>query len=174
MMSFHRPGVYAINMGLDTDNVFKIGGWSQGVGYRFQVDANGVATCTATSARYADLAENYVADTDYEEGTVLMLGGVHEVTLATEETRKVIGVISKNPAHLMNADLEAEHVATIALQGRVPVKVKGKIAKGDMLVSAGNGYAKAHDDPRMGMVIGKSIEDFDGEQGVIEVVIGRM
>ncbi|NDB85714.1 MAG: hypothetical protein EB127_23890, partial [Alphaproteobacteria bacterium] len=77
-------------------------------------------------------------------------------------------------AHLMNAELEAEHVATVALQGRVPVKVKGKISKGDMLVSAGDGYAKAHDDPRMGMVIGKALEDFDGEEGMIEVVIGRM
>jgi hypothetical protein len=142
-------------------------------------DVNGdfnarIMSGTATSARYADLAENYVADADYEEGTVLMFGGMHEVTLAANETRKVIGVISKNPAHLMNSELKADHVATIALQGRVPVKVKGKIAKGDMLVSAGDGYAKAHDDPRMGMVIGKALEDFDGEEGVIEVVVGRM
>ena len=174
-LSFHRAGAYAVNMGLDTDNVFKIGGWSDGANvFRFQVNSAGLATCTATSARYADLAENYVADADYAEGTVLMLGGVYEVTLAIEETRKVIGVISKNPAHLMNAELEAEHTATIALQGRVPVKVKGKISKGDMLVSAGDGYAKAHDDPRMGMVIGKALEDFDGEEGMIEVVIGRM
>jgi hypothetical protein len=131
---------------------------------------NGVAT----QAKYADLAENYLADAKYEEGTVLMIGGVNEVTIGTDLTRKVVGVVSKNPAHLMNSELEGEHVVAVALQGRVPVKVRGKISKGDMLVSAGDGYAKAHDDPRMGMVIGKALEDFDGDEGVIEVVVGRL
>jgi len=170
-LGFHWAGRVASSISLRADGAFSFDN-NPGTG-RESFYAN-IMYGTATSARYADLAENYVADADYEEGTVLMLGGVHEVTLAIEETRKVIGVISKNPAHLMNAELEAEHVATVALQGRVPVRVKGKIAKGDMLVSAGDGYAKAHDDPRMGMVIGKSLEDFDGEEGMIEVVVGRM
>ena len=129
---------------------------------------------TATRAQYADLAENYLADAEYEEGTVLMIGGVNEVTLGTDLTRKVIGVVSKNPAHLMNCELEGDHVVAIALQGRVPVKVRGKVSKGDLMVSAGDGYAKAHDDPRMGMVIGKALEDFDGVEGVIEVVVGKL
>ena len=86
--------------------------------------------------------------------------------------KKVAGVVSTNPAYLMNSD--AEGAVAIALQGRVPCKVKGKVAKGDMMVSAGDGMAMAHPDPKMGEVIGKALEDHDGDQGVIEVVVGRM
>jgi hypothetical protein len=129
---------------------------------------------TATTARYADLAENYLGDVKYEEGTVVMFGGDAEVTLALDGTRKVAGVVSTNPAHLMNDGLKGETVVALALQGRVPCKVVGKICKGDMLVAAGNGYARAEEDPKMGQVIGKALEDFDGDHGVIEVVVGRM
>jgi hypothetical protein len=129
---------------------------------------------TATTARYADLAENYLGDVKYEEGTVVMFGGDAEVTLALDGTRRVAGVVSTNPAHLMNDGLKGETVVALALQGRVPCKVVGKIRKGDMLVAAGNGYARAEEDPKMGQVIGKALEDFDGETGVIEVVVGRM
>jgi hypothetical protein len=128
---------------------------------------------TATTARYADLAENYLGDAKYEEGTVLMLGGTAEVTLATDGTRAVVGVVSTNPAYLMNSELVGDTVAAIALQGRVPCKVTGKIRKGDMLVAAGNGHARAEEDPKLGQVIGKALEDFDGESGVIEVIVGR-
>jgi hypothetical protein len=129
---------------------------------------------TATTARYADLAENYLGDVKYEAGTVVMFGGDAEVTLATDGTRRIAGVVSTNPAHLMNTGLEGETVVALALQGRVPCKVTGKIRKGDMLVAAGNGHARAEEDPKMGQVIGKALEDFDGESGVIEVVVGRM
>jgi len=129
---------------------------------------------TATTARYADLAENYLGDVKYTAGTVVMFGGDAEVTLATDGTRRVAGVVSTNPAHLMNEGLHGETVAAIALQGRVPCKVTGKIRKGDMLVAAGNGHARAEEDPKMGQVIGKALEDFDGDHGVIEVVVGRM
>jgi len=129
---------------------------------------------TATTARYADLAENYLGDVKYEAGTVVMFGGDAEVTLAADGTRRVAGVVSTNPAHLMNEGLQGETVVALALQGRVPCKVTGKIRKGDMLVAAGNGYARAEEDPKMGQVIGKALEDFDGESGVIEVVVGRM
>ena len=129
---------------------------------------------TATTARYADLAENYLGDLKYEAGTVVMFGSDAEVTLAADGTRRVAGVVSTNPAHLMNDGLKGETVVALALQGRVPCKVVGKIRKGDMLVAAGNGYARAEEDPKMGQVIGKALEDFDGESGVIEVVVGRM
>jgi hypothetical protein len=129
---------------------------------------------TATRAQYADLAENYLGDVKYAAGTVVMFGGDAEVTLATDGTRRVAGVVSTNPAHLMNDGLQGETVAAIALQGRVPCKVSGKIRKGDMLVAADNGHARAEEDPKMGQVIGKALEDFDGESGVIEVVVGRM
>ena len=132
----------------------------------------GTFSGTATSAQYADLAEMYKADAAIAPGTVVAFGGDAEVTTAMEDgTKKVAGIVSTNPAYLMNSD--AEGVA-VALTGRVPAKVTGKIAKGDMLVAAGNGMARAEADPKMGQVIGKALEDFDGAEGVIEVVVGRM
>jgi len=176
VMSFHMPGAYAINMGLDTDNVFKIGGWSDGLNtYRMQVTAAGVITGTATSARYADLSENYVADADYEPGTVLDFGGNEEVTLSTQSNSvRVAGIVSTNPAYLMNSHLDATHVVALALSGRVPTKVTGTIRKGDMMVSDGQGRACACATPSMGTVIGKALENFDGESGTIEIVVGRL
>jgi len=129
---------------------------------------------TATSARYADLAENYLADNIYEAGTVLEFGGDQEVTLAANETRKIAGVVSSNPAYLMNSMLQGQTVVPLALQGRVFCKVTGKICKGDMLVSAGLGQAKSAQDPKIGSVIGKALEDFEGFSGIIEVVVGRI
>ena len=73
----------------------------------------------------------------------------------------------------MNEGLEGENVVVLALTGRVPTKVTGSIRKGDMLVSNGDGRARAEPLPRVGSVIGKAIENFDGEDGVIEVVIGK-
>ena len=129
---------------------------------------------TATSARYADLAENYQADREYESGTVLEFGGEFEVTIAEDETRRVAGIVSTNPAYLMNSKLTGGNVVALALQGRVPCKVRGKICKGDMLVSGGNGYARPTIDPKIGTIIGKALEDFDGIDGIIEVVVGRV
>lgn len=129
---------------------------------------------TATAAQYADLAENYLADQSYAPGTVLEFGGTEEVTLAQDETRRVAGVVSTNPAYLMNSECQGIHVVAIALQGRVPCKVRGKISKGDMLTSGGAGYARPTTDPKLGTIIGKALEDFDGIEGVIEVAVGRL
>jgi len=129
---------------------------------------------TATSARYADLAENYVSDAQYEPGEVLEFGGEFEVTIASDSTAKVAGVVSTNPAHLMNSDCEGQYVVAVALQGRVPVKVRGEIRKGDMLIAAGSGFARRTTTPQLGTIIGKALEDFDGIEGVIEVVVGRI
>ena len=126
------------------------------------------------NATYADLAEKYIADATHEPGTVLEFGGEFEVTLAnTFDSTRVAGVVTTNPAYTMNNECEGEHVATIALQGRVPVKVTGTIAKGDLLVSASNGHAVANNEARAGTIIGKSLENFTGESGVIEVAVGR-
>jgi hypothetical protein len=126
------------------------------------------------NATYADLAEKYVADAKYAPGTVLVFGGVHEVTLATEEdSTRVAGVVTTNPAYSMNSACEGEHVAEIALQGRVPVKVLGPVSKGDLLVSGGNGHAIANNIARAGTIIGKSLENFSEATGVIEVAVGR-
>ena len=128
----------------------------------------------ATSAQYADLAEKYTADAAYEPGTVVSFGGAKEVTItASSPDRRVAGVVSTNPSYIMNGGLEAEFVTTVALTGRVPTKVVGPVRKGDLMVSAGNGQARADADPQVGTVIGKALEDFDGVDGVIEVVVGR-
>jgi hypothetical protein len=128
----------------------------------------------ATSAQYADLAEKYVADAEYAPGTVVVFGGDKEVTVSSiDADRAVAGVVSTNPSYIMNAGLEAEHVATVALTGRVPTKVTGTVCKGDLMVSAGNGLARAEADPRVGTVIGKALENHEGVEGIIEVVVGR-
>jgi hypothetical protein len=125
-------------------------------------------------ATYADLAECYKADANYVSGTVLEFGGEFEVTVAEDSTRRVAGVVSTNPAYLMNRQLMGDNVVVVALTGRVPCKVRGKIQKGDMMVAAGNGYARAEFNPMLGSVIGKALEDFEGTDGVIEVVVGRL
>lgn len=138
------------------------------------VVTSGLFQGTATSAQYADLAENYLADKDYEFGTVLEIGGDFEVTEAQLESTKIAGVVSKNPAYLMNSNCEGKHVVPVALQGRVFCKVTGEIRKGDMLVSAGNGLAMATTNVKLGAVIGKALQDFTGETGLIEVLVGRI
>jgi hypothetical protein len=128
----------------------------------------------ATSAQYADLAEMYTADAEYAPGTVVSFGGDQEITVSAQESdTRVAGVVSTNPSYIMNSALEGEHVAAVALTGRVPTRVVGAVAKGDLMVSAGNGAAKADNNARNGAVIGKALENFDGAAGTIEVVVGR-
>jgi len=95
---------------------------------------------TATAARYADLAEKYLPDAEYDVGTVVVVGGEKEVT-ASKYGDRAIGVISNNPAFMMNKDLEGG--VYVALKGRVPVKVNGAIRKGQRLVAANDGTAMA-------------------------------
>lgn len=108
-------------------------------------DASGDLTAnvfngTATSARYADLAEKYLADLEYEVGTVISVGGPKEVTASVLGDR-AIGVVSGSPAYMMNSELVGG--TYIALKGRVPVKVEGDIKKGDRLIAANAGVAMA-------------------------------
>ena len=128
----------------------------------------------ATTAQYADLAEKYTADADYAAGTVVMFGGANEVTLANQDsTTRIAGVISENPGFIMNEALQSEFVAVVALQGRVPCRVVGPVEKGDMMVATSNGAARADNSARAGTIIGKALENFDGAEGTIEVVVGR-
>ena len=88
---------------------------------------------TAVHAQYADLAEMYTSDADYEPGTVLVFGGDAEVTTSTTfADASVAGAVSTNPAYLMNAETTG---VAVALRGRVPVKVIGSVRKGDLLVT---------------------------------------
>jgi len=96
----------------------------------------------ATSANYADLAEKYLADDDYEVGTVVIVGGDKEVT-SCQSGRRALGVVSENPAYMMNAELEGG--TFIALKGRVPVKVYGMVKKGSELEAGSNGVAVVAD-----------------------------
>jgi filamentous hemagglutinin len=129
----------------------------------------------ATSAQYADLAEVYAADAAYEPGTVLSFGGLSEVTVSTVSgDARIAGIVSTNPSYVMNATLNSEYTAVVALTGRVPAKVSGPVSKGDMMVSAGNGRAIACATPGMGTVIGKALDNHAGGDGVIEVVVGRL
>ena len=132
---------------------------------------------TATKARYADLAENYSADAEHEPGTVIVLGGAKEITTtATKGDSRVIGVVSNKPAYLMNSELQGEFVTPVALTGRVPCKVIGKVQPGDILVSSAiAGYAIVDNNPTVGTVIGKALQAKDStDKGTIEIVVGKV
>ena len=122
------------------------------------------------------MAEYYEGDKQYEVGTVLVFGGEKEVTESTEhKTTRVAGVVSDQSAYTMNQ--ECPGIKTlVALQGKVPVNVIGKVQKGDMLVaSAIPGYAIADNDPKVGSVIGKAIgTKDDADKGVVNAVVGRV
>ena len=131
---------------------------------------------TAIHAKYADLAERFAADQPYTPGTIVGLGGAKEITVVNEElSEEVFGVISTKAAYLMNsgAGSDSTHPA-VAVQGRVPVKVIGKIRKGDRLVAAGNGLARAgaKNELTPWNVFGRSLEDknTDGE-GTVEAIV---
>ena len=132
---------------------------------------------TATKAKYADLAENYLADAEYEIGTVIMLGGAKEVTASlTKGDTRVFGVVSENPAYLMNSDLTGDYVTPVALTGRVKCKIIGKAKPGDMLIASSiPGYAMVDNNPKTGSVIGKVLEEkTSDDKGVVEIVVGKV
>jgi len=126
-------------------------------------------------ATYADLAEKYHADAVYEVGTVLVIGGDNEVTVSTTRGDKAVaGVVSTNPAYMMNSEAGPDETHPyIALKGRVPCKVVGPVKKGELLVtSAHPGYAcSATPSDDSNAVLGKALEDFFGDFGVIEVKV---
>jgi hypothetical protein len=124
----------------------------------------------------ADLAEYYEGDMTYEVGTVLVFGGDKEITTTNEmNDTRVAGVVSNTAAYSMYAACPG-FKNLIALQGRVPVKVVGRVRKGDMLTTSSTpGYAVKANDPKLGSIIGKALEDKDyGEAGTIQVAVGRM
>ena len=135
-------------------------------------------TGVASSAKYADLAERYTADSNYQSGTVLVFGGNEEVTESTQRLdKRIAGIVSTDPAYLMNSALE--NSVAVGLQGRVPCKVVGEIRKGDLMVSSATpGHAEAwleDSNPPTGCVIGKALENKIGAgPDVIEVVVGRI
>jgi hypothetical protein len=133
----------------------------------------------ATSAQYADVAEYYVADQNYPVGTVLAFGGNQEVTQTSAAYDTAIaGVVSSNPAVIMNSGLDHPTRVLIALLGRVPCRVLGPVSKGDRLVSGSMPGVAVRLDPdryEPGTMIGKALEDCaEGVESTIEVVVGRL
>jgi hypothetical protein len=131
---------------------------------------------TATTALYADVAERFASDEVMEPGTVVELGGTKEITRATSDlSEQVFGVISTNPAFMMNGGAgEDDTHPAVAMTGRVPVKVVGCIRKGDRLVSAGDGVARAAQpgEATAFNVIGRSLVDkLTPESGTIEAIV---
>ena len=129
----------------------------------------------ATSAQYADLAEKYTSDADYHSGAVLVFGGTHEVTVSsTSHDPAVAGVVTTNPAYLMNDSIEG---VAVALTGRVPCWVQGPVNKGDRLVTSDlYGVAQRLDKSlyEPGCIIGKSLEEINNDEiKLIEIAIGR-
>lgn len=151
-----------------TNNTHNLGSSSLRWNTVFATTFNG----TATTALYADLAEKFVADADYAPGTLVEIGGEKEVTMCVDDAcENVFGVISTDPAYLMNSGIDG---VAVALNGRVPVRVVGEVKKGDRLVSAGNGCARAakRDEWTAFNIIGRALEDKNGkEEGLIEVVV---
>jgi hypothetical protein len=141
------------------DNTRNMGATDKRYANRYAVTFRG----TATAAQYADLAERYAADREYPVGTVVEIGGEQEITAVTQDASdSVFGVISSAPAYLMNS--EAGDNAThppVALVGRVPVRVVGAVHKGQRLISAGNGCARAaaNDEATSFNVIGRALEN---------------
>ena len=127
----------------------------------------------ASSARYADLAEKYATDAELEAGTVVCLGGDAEVTACdVEACHRVAGVISTDPAYMMNSEAEGQYVA---LTGRVPCKVTGIVAKGDLMVTSSvSGHARADNNAQSGRIIGKAVGSSEGGEAVIEVLVNMM
>ena len=123
---------------------------------------------TATKAKYADLAEKYLADAEYPIGTVMAVGGEAEITAANEDNaHSVLGVVSGKPAYLMNSELEGG--TTVALKGRVPVNIVGSVKKGDRLAPSNMaGFAQV-DNSKQAWSFAIALEDSDS--GVVEAVI---
>ena len=129
----------------------------------------------ATSAQYADLAEKYETDSTYEVGTVMIFAGEKEVTQSTiSNDTRVAGVISEDPAYLMNDSSEGQ---AVALVGKVKCKVHGVVSKGDLLTTCGThpGHAQKAISPVLGSIVGKAMENKeDAGESVILISVGRL
>ena len=165
-------GAIIVNSGNNVTAI--INGGTPGVG---NIGASGAGFNTifakSTSAVYADLAENYVSDCNYAAGTVVVFGGEHEITTTTLYADvTVAGVISTNPAYLMNGTLDGQPVA---LRGRVPVKVQGFTRKGDLLVTGnipGTAISVGRDTSYGAAIFAKALENKDTKEvNIIEAVI---
>ena len=144
---------------------------------QFQGQFSLVSGSTMVATYSADLAEYYEGDAEYEIGTVVIFGGDKEITVTNQlnDTRLAGVVGSKDKAAYVMYDDCPGLKNLIALAGRVPCKVVGRVKKGDMLTTSSTlGYAVKALNPTLGSIIGKALQDKDyGEAGIIEVAVGR-
>jgi hypothetical protein len=135
-----------------------------------------VSSATGINANYADLAERFEADAELSPGTVVELGGSAEITQVNADlSENVFGVISTRAAYMMNgaAGTNATH-PPVAMTGRVPVRTIGQVRKGDRMVSAGNGLARAAQagEATAFNVIGRALRDkLDDSEGTVEAIV---
>ena len=170
-LSPNGTGVIVANKDLVNGQANGVGNIGSSTGYFNTIFAK------ATSAQYADVAEQYLADADYPVGTVLIIGGDQEVTQSNMVGQtSIAGTVSENPGVLMNRGLEGKHVAAVALLGRVPCRVIGPVNKGDLLMSSEiSGVACKMENYVPGCVIGKALENYSTEtEGTIEIMVGRL
>ena len=153
-----------------TDNVYNLGSASAVWNTVYATTGDLVAV----SAEYADLAERYAADAVYAPGTVLTIGGEKEVTAASPSD-DVFGVVSTAPAILMNKEAGSNEThPAVALIGRVPCRVMGPVKKGEKIVVAANGVARAAGShtPSQDKLVGRALQDkYDEAEGIIEIVL---
>lgn len=156
-----------LNAGGSSSAATFTGQWSFGGG-------SSLTLPSGTRSYYADIAERYASDKEYSSGTVMMFGGSAEVTVCTEiNSSRVAGIVTTDPAQVLNSELE--NSVAIALVGRVPCRVVGKISKGDLLVPGELiGTAISTIFPKPGALIGKALQDYDSDDiGTIEVMVVR-
>ena len=156
-----------LSAGSPSTNGTFVGQWSFGPG-------SSLTLPIGTTSYYADIAERYASDVQYESGTVVMFGGTSEVTIANvHSTAAVAGIVTTEPAQILNSDL-TDSVA-IALVGRVPCKVTGNITRGNLLVvSHIPGVLTTSLFPSPGTIVAKAMENYNSPNvGVIEVMVTR-
>jgi len=176
------------NIGVSGTNV-TLANQTSGGNINFKVNISGTPTTvmsingttgaisgTQINANYADVAERFAADQVYLPGTVVELGGQAEITCSvTDLSDKVFGVISTKAAYLMNSQAGTDEThPPVAMTGRVPVRVTGSVAKGDRLVSAGNGFARSALPGEITAfnVIGRALKDkLDAGEGTVEAIV---
>ena len=166
-------GAFSVNSLLNSgaNGVGNIGATATRFNTVFATTFSGVST----TANYADLAENYQADAVYKPGTVVVFGGENEITVSDiDHDTRIAGVVSTNPAYLMNSS--QDNGTPVALAGRVPCLVQGPVNKGDRLVNVASGVAGKFDPAKaeLGCVVGKSLQDLAHDHvELIEIAVGR-
>jgi Peptidase_G2, IMC autoproteolytic cleavage domain len=137
------------------------------------IDGTGATVVGEWQATYADIAERYESDKDYAPGTVVKIGGDKEITATDVSVDDVFGVISTNPAYVLNSGQEGLYLPVVVV-GRIPVRVTGPIAKGDRLVSSNTpGVARAVRGSELSChtpIFGRALEDsVDKGERLVEV-----